>query len=207
MSWQRKTIRREFVRLLLAAETDAGSRVAQNRPNPVWQSSLPYLVVTTSGGEPRIEHFGDAPRRYTRSLMVEVEGFVGDTDESSASVPDQRPFHDRADDLADEVERAILPFLSMDCVDHQGIRGPCGEPLEINWPRSTLVRVETGETHTGETLNGAFRTTFEVAYVTSVSEGDVDALDDFETAGVEWQTEDGPGSEIEAEDEIELPQG
>ncbi|MBU1594262.1 MAG: hypothetical protein KKA55_01850 [Proteobacteria bacterium] len=153
----RQLIREAVVELLTGA-TDAGARVWASRMRHVSSRDLPAIgVYTTEESSPLADV---SPRKYERTVTVAVDCMV-EADES---------VDDALDALAMQVETALMadPTLGGAALD------------------SALMRTSIGLVGEGRTQAGCATLEFEADYETSPGLVDLDSLDDFATAGVDY---------------------
>lgn len=100
MAHQRMLIRKAVVAMLIAANTDAGSRVKPTRVEPHKKSQLPAIAVYTLSEDIDDELSRDsAPRELTRSLKLEIAAWVADSEAVTVD--------DAMDNIAAEIEAAM----------------------------------------------------------------------------------------------------
>lgn len=169
MTSERKQIREGFKATLIAAATDVGDRVSENRVHPFFHKSLPAACIFTRSEDISIN--AEGPRLYVRDAEVVVQ----------VVLDGERDVDDRCDVLCGELERAIelsamideIPALAR--IELQRVEGPeinrdgtrtvCGANLvylaryeqEITADDSDFVELETvaTEIETDEQREGA----------------------------------------------------
>lgn len=100
MANNRKAIR-EAVKAILSGNTSVGSNVYTSRNEPLWESELPAILVST--GDEEATPRDNSGRQYIRTLTLTIEIKA----EGNATVDDD------LDDLANEVETIIVANNSL----------------------------------------------------------------------------------------------
>lgn len=101
MAHPRKLIRHAFATLLIGANTAAGTRVDTTRVEPQTEQELPAISVYTLSDDVA----GESSTEDEHELHLEVVAQVAHTDSN--------PCDDRMDDLAEQIEAAVVadPYL------------------------------------------------------------------------------------------------
>lgn len=142
---------RHRIRDLLRQYVDVGGRVFMSRPDPLFLTELPCLLVYMS--EEPADGKSSEPRYYTRKLQINVDilhsdrpNIVGDEDNELDDFLDSRAF---------EVEWALLHERYLGLVDKEWLH-------DVNLINTSAVEM----IFDGEQAVHALRQTFEVLYET-----------------------------------------
>jgi len=174
MTAQRKAIRQAMQAAIVAASTAAGGRVFTNRSIAYDRGELP-LVNVLNAGESVEEHGSGVPLEYERDAEINVV----------LSVEETATADDELDDLAGEVEQALL----------------ADETLGGTTDRLRISRV--GETQIGS--SGDVNFGFLVLGFTARYHSVIDTPDPAELQSVHVEYETGPDNDTpEAVDDIDL---
>lgn len=189
MSGGAMRIRHAVVAGLKLEATAAGDRVYANRLRPVWNESLPAILVFTRDESP-IELFQVSPRIYRRVLRLAI---VAVAQEDGPVAID-----DRLDLLAAEIEGFAFrdPYF--------GLRA-LGFP-DIELEGAVLDQVEhvvlADEKKPDRKIQGQ-RITFRVPFLDPAIEGDPADCRDLTVVGIEWRIK--PGDDlVDARNVVEL---
>lgn len=182
-------IRHAVVAGLKAEATAAGDRVYGNRLRPLWNESLPAILVFTRDESP-IELFQVSPRIYRRVLRLAIV------------VVDQEDGPPAIDDRLDLLASAVESFAFRD--PYFGLRSLAFPDIELEG--AVLDQVEhvlmVDEKKPERKVQGQ-RITFRVPFLDPAIEGDPADVRDFTGVGVEWRLK--PGDEIvDARDVVDL---
>jgi hypothetical protein len=135
---KRAQIRAAIVDLLIAANTAASSRVYGNRAMPLWDLSLPAVLVYARDEDSKPQGVSDQSLIRTMRVSIQAVSAANDT------------LDDDLDVLAGQIEAA------MNADDNLGT-------LVIS---STLISTELDVAADGEKPIGAVRMTYEIRYAT-----------------------------------------
>lgn len=101
MAHKRKTIRDAAVALLVAANTNVGSRVYANRVTSTWESELPAILVYTTDETATQRDMSSRTSLRTLQLKIQIRVSANDT------------VDDDLDAIAEQVETAIRANVSI----------------------------------------------------------------------------------------------
>lgn len=177
MSAQRKAIR-NGLKTYLTGKTAAGSRIYTSRAEAIFQAELPLLLIYTR--DEAVEEFNTAPRRYKRTMNVQIEAVV----EANDAVDDA------LDDIGAQIENALF---ENDLLIVSGVE------LASD---STLTQAELDVLSVGEKNVGVLRTSWDFVYYQDAPAENFGPVDAFEEADLDWKLD----GEIAAQDKIELEQ-
>lgn len=183
MSNERKDIRVALLALMVAnPQTMAGTRVFVNETRPVSaDTELPCMMVNQAAET--IELY-DAPRRYKRSLRIEIVAIAAQATGAGAPL---------LDDVIDAFAQEIETKLALD------------EYLGGAAAASRHVGTEFEFSGEGRKRLGAASLAYEFDFLTEAPTDQAGALEALERVGVQNDVAPSDGS-IEAEDLIEVPQ-
>jgi hypothetical protein len=144
MAHKRKEIRDKVVELLIAANTDAGTKVYGDRVKALKSDEYPSIVVFCRSETAEIDT--DGPRTYARFLQCVIEGCISTDLETDGSIDDAM------EALALEIENVLYAnnWLGLD-----GVLG------------SRLVRTELEFATNGAKPLGVVQLTYEINYLSN----------------------------------------
>lgn len=177
MPHARQEIKTAFAQLLKQAKTKAGDNVHQHRNLPLFNKTLPAILVYAGDEESSI--FNESPRELERVVSFRVQPMVETKNEADLD--------DELDEFAAQIEAAINIDDSL-----------CGTVSDVFLSGTSEIEID----NSGEQPTGAIELTFTVTYHTC--ELPPPPNDDFGEAGIDWdvqQTADNP----DAVDTVEIP--
>lgn len=175
MTLQRKKIREAAAAAIVAASTDLGSRVHENRVLPFQHRELPACSIYTQGEV--VDELTRAPLEYARACELVVQ----------VVVDGNRDVDDEADALCQQVENAIHNSANLS-----------GQADFVRLTR--VVGPELAEE--GRAVVAGVNLVFEALYSAEAVTTEAPA-DDFATAHAEHETH-APRAGAEATDDVEL---
>lgn len=192
----RRTIVTERLRTILLNKTDAGSRVWRNLGESVWREELPAIVIYSRSEN--IELFNQAPREYKRELEVSIEIMAEGPDEPNDA--DGVLLQNKLDILAEQVE------LEINRDDTLG-KYTDGNGQECLVAEETVLNNVEFEFIPGDQPSGAIKLIYMITYIETrpSSLEEQMTVQDLNQIIAQWDIEGGT-DEIEATDEIDLPQ-
>lgn len=198
MSERRRAIR-EAVRGHLLNATNAGANVYSNLSTRHWREDLPQIAIYTRSEE--IEIFSESPREYKRTIELAVEIIAQGNELPNES--DGETCENQLDAIAEQVEDILEANETLGDIEiEDGSSCKIADELRLN-------NIEFDFTGEGEQPTGSVRLVYNVVYFEyRPLNSQLDDFSDFEQINTEWDIQPEPSGtpDIEAEDEIAIPQ-
>lgn len=190
---QRKVIRDAIVARLIAAATDADTRVYPNRFIPWAELELPAISVYTLSEKVDPDSVNSAPRRLVRDMDTVIQIGV------------------RADDSTDDLLDALLAQVQFAIEQDDRLTDAGNPPVSTGLAANArcwfmlLAGLDVVIQETGKKPIAFLIATYTTRYTTWAPEQPVTPLTDFTTAGIQYNLEDSQDPADRANDTVTIP--